>query len=295
MFEEELVSNEKIGFDFPDGIELYVKREDLLHDEISGNKFRKLKYNFKEAKRLGISKIVTFGGAYSNHIAATAAAGRIYGMQTVGIIRGDELVTGFMDNPTLKKAYEDGMRLEFISRTEYRKRNNDVFLEELKEIYPDSYIIPEGGTNEVAVLGCAEILKTQDTSFDVICCAVGTGGTLSGLIKSSNENQKIIGFPALKGDFLGEDIRKFVGEKTNWELNLEYHFGGYGKMTKELMLFIERFKENTGILLDPVYTCKMMFGILDLIEKGKFKKGSKILAIHTGGLQGWNGSIKVKK
>lgn len=295
MFKEELVSNEKIGFDFPDGIELYVKREDLLHDEISGNKFRKLKYNFKEAKRLGISKIVTFGGAYSNHIAATAAAGRIYGMQTVGIIRGDELVTGFMDNPTLKKAYEDGMRLEFISRTEYRKRNNDVFLEELKEIYPDSYIIPEGGTNEVAVLGCAEILKTQDTSFDVICCAVGTGGTLSGLIKSSNENQKIIGFPALKGDFLGEDIRKFVGEKTNWELNLEYHFGGYGKMTKELMLFIERFKENTGILLDPVYTCKMMFGILDLIEKGKFKKGSKILAIHTGGLQGWNGSIKVKK
>lgn len=295
MFKEELVSNEKIGFDFPDGIELYVKREDLLHDEISGNKFRKLKYNFKEAKRLGISKIVTFGGAYSNHIAATAAAGRIYGMQTVGIIRGDELVTGFMDNPTLKKAYEDGMRLEFISRTEYRKRNNDVFLEELKEIYPDSYIIPEGGTNEVAVLGCAEILKTQDTSFDVICCAVGTGGTLSGLIKSSNENQKIIGFPALKGDFLGEDIRKFVGEKTNWELNLEYHFGGYGKMTKELMLFIERFKENTGILLDPVYTCKMMFGILDLIEKGKFKKGSKILAIHTGGLQGWNDSIKVKK
>lgn len=295
MFEEELVSNEKIGFDFPDGIELYVKREDLLHDEISGNKFRKLKYNFKEAKRLGISKIVTFGGAYSNHIAATAAAGRIYGMQTVGIIRGDELVTGFMDNPTLKKAYEDGMRLEFISRTEYRKRNNDVFLEELKEIYPDSYIIPEGGTNQIAVLGCAEILKTQDTSFDVICCAVGTGGTLSGLIKSSNENQKIIGFPALKGDFLGEDIRKFVGEKTNWELNLEYHFGGYGKMTKELMLFIERFKENTGILLDPVYTCKMMFGILDLIEKGKFKKGSKILAIHTGGLQGWNDSIKVKK
>lgn len=295
MFEEELVSNEKIGFDFPDGIELYVKREDLLHDEISGNKFRKLKYNFKEAKRLGISKIVTFGGAYSNHIAATAAAGRIYGMQTVGIIRGDELVSGFMDNPTLKKAFEDGMSFEFISRTEYRKRNNDVFLEELKELYPDSYIIPEGGTNQIAVLGCAEILKTQDTSFDVICCAVGTGGTLSGLIKSSNENQKIIGFPALKGDFLGEDIRKFVGEKTNWELNLEYHFGGYGKMTKELMLFIERFKENTGILLDPVYTCKMMFGILDLIEKGKFKKGSKILAIHTGGLQGWNGSIKVKK
>ncbi|SFI95043.1 1-aminocyclopropane-1-carboxylate deaminase/D-cysteine desulfhydrase [Myroides guanonis] len=294
MFEEELVSNEKIEFDFPDGIELYIKREDLLHKEISGNKFRKLKYNFKEAKGLGFSKIVTFGGAYSNHIAATAAAGRIYGMQTIGIIRGDELVSNFMNNPTLKKAHDDGMRFEFISRTEYRKRNDIGFLEMLKKTYPDSYIIPEGGTNEVAVLGCEEILKTKDNSFDVICCAVGTGGTLSGLIKTSNSNQKILGFPALKGDFLSEDIRKFVGEKSNWELNLEYHFGGYGKMTNELMLFIGKFKKDTGILLDPIYTCKMMFGIMDLIEKRKFKKGSKILAIHTGGLQGWNDSIKLK-
>lgn len=294
MFEEELVLNERIELDFPDGIELYIKREDLLHDEISGNKFRKLKYNFKEAKRLGLSKIVTFGGAYSNHIAATAAAGRIYGIQTVGIIRGDELGSNFMNNPTLKKAYDDGMRFEFISRTEYRKRNDVGFLEMLKKTYPDSYIIPEGGTNEVAVLGCEEILKTKDNSFDVICCAVGTGGTLSGLIKTSNSNQKILGFPALKGDFLSEDIRKFVGEKSNWELNLEYHFGGYGKMTNELMLFIEKFKKDTGILLDPIYTCKMMFGVMDLIEKRKFKKGSKILAIHTGGLQGWNDSIKLK-
>lgn len=294
MFEEELVPNEKIEFDFPDGIELYIKREDLLHKEISGNKFRKLKYNFKEAKRLGFSKIVTFGGAYSNHIAATAAAGRIYGMQTVGIIRGDELVSNFMNNPTLKKAHDDGMRFEFISRTEYRKRNDIGFLEMLKKTYPDSYIIPEGGTNEVAVLGCEEILKTKDNSFDVICCAVGTGGTLSGLIKTSNSNQKILGFPALKGDFLSEDIRKFVAEKSNWELNLEYHFGGYGKMTNELMLFIEKFKKDTGILLDPIYTCKMMFGVMDLIEKRKFKKGSKILAVHTGGLQGWNDSIKLK-
>ena len=295
MFEEELVANEKVEFDFPDGIELYVKREDLLHKEISGNKFRKLKYNFREANRLGFSKIVTFGGAYSNHIAATAVAGRIYGMQTVGIIRGDELVSNFMNNPTLKKAYEDGMRFEFISRTKYRERNDIGFLEILKKTYPDSYIVPEGGTNEVAVLGCEEILKSQDSFFDVICCAVGTGGTLSGLINSSHDNQKIIGFPALKGDFLSEDIRKFVGEKTNWELNLEYHFGGYGKMTKELMLFIEKFQVDTGVLLDPVYTCKMMFGVLDLIEKRKFKKGSKILAIHTGGLQGWNDSIKVKE
>lgn len=295
MFEEELVANEKVEFDFLDGIELYVKREDLLHKEISGNKFRKLKYNFKEANRLGFSKIVTFGGAYSNHIAATAVAGGIYGMQTVGIIRGDELVSNYMNNPTLKKAYEDGMRFEFISRTKYRERNDIGFLEILKKTYPDSYIVPEGGTNEVAVLGCEEILKSQDSFFDVICCAVGTGGTLSGLINSSHDNQKIIGFPALKGDFLSEDIRKFVGEKINWELNLEYHFGGYGKMTKELMLFIKKFQVDTGILLDPVYTCKMMFGVLDLIEKRKFKKGSKILAIHTGGLQGWNDSIKVKE
>lgn len=295
MFTEYSIPNQQLSLELPHDITLYMKREDLLHSEFSGNKFRKLKYNFQEAKRLGALSILTFGGAYSNHIAATAAAGRLSGMKTIGIIRGEELSLNFMSNPTLKKAHNDGMQLEFISRTAYRQRGEVDFLDQLKEKYPDCYIVPEGGTNEVAVLGCEEILKPHDIDFDVICCAVGTGGTLSGIIKSSNVKQKVVGFPALKGDFLKEDIRKFVGAKDNWKLCLDYHFGGYGKMTRELMNFIEQFKRDTGVLLDPVYTSKMMYGILDLIKKGMIKEGTKILAIHTGGLQGWNDSIKIKE
>lgn len=295
MFEEPFIPNQKVALRLPHEVELYVKREDLLHSEISGNKFRKLKYNFQKAKQLGYSKIVTFGGAYSNHIAATAAAGRLSGMQTIGIIRGEELKEVFESNPTLLKAYKDGMRFEFVSRAAYRERNKEEYLEELKEKYSDAYIIPEGGTNTLAVTGCQEILKPDDAVFDVIACAVGTGGTIAGLINSANKNQQVIGFPALKGDFLKEDIRKFVGDNQNWELSLEYHFGGYGKITRELMNFIEQFKQDTSILLDPVYTSKMMFGLLDLIEQGHFEKGTKILAIHTGGLQGWNDTIKIKE
>lgn len=295
MFEEPFIPNQKVALRLPHEVELYVKREDLLHSEISGNKFRKLKYNFQKAKQLGYSKIVTFGGAYSNHIAATAAAGRLSGMQTIGIIRGEELKEVFESNPTLLKAYKDGMRFEFVSRAAYRERNKEEYLEELKEKYSDAYIIPEGGTNTLAVTGCQEILKPDDAVFDVIACAVGTGGTIAGLINSTNKNQQVIGFPALKGDFLKEDIRKFVGDNQNWELSLEYHFGGYGKITRELMSFIEQFKQGASILLDPVYTSKMMFGLLDLIEQGHFEKGTKILAIHTGGLQGWNDTIKIKE
>lgn len=295
MFEELFIPNQKVALRLPYEIELYVKREDLLHSEISGNKFRKLKYNFQKAKQLGFSKVLTFGGAYSNHIAATAAAGRLSGIQTIGIVRGEEIKEVFKSNPTLLKAYNDGMQFEFVSRAAYREKNEEAHLERLKEKYTDAYIIPEGGTNTLAVTGCQEILKPDDVIFDVIACAVGTGGTIAGLINTANKNQRVIGFPALKGDFLKEDIRKFVGKNENWELNLAYHFGGYGKMTRELMNFIEQFKQDTGILLDPVYTSKMMFGLLDLIEQAYFEKGTKILAIHTGGLQGWNDTIKIKE
>ena len=282
--------NQKIDFENPYKIELYIKREDVLHDEISGNKFRKLKYNLIEAKKIGFTKLLTFGGAYSNHIAAVAAAGRDYGFETIGIIRGEELQGKYLENPTLKKASENGMRFSFVSRTQYRDKTNPDFLVELKQQFGDSYVIPEGGTNEFAVKGCEEILTADDELFDFICCAVGTGGTISGIINSLQPHQKALGFPALKGDFLFDEINKYA-KNNQWDLVTGYHFGGYAKINEQLKQFMSQFYKKYLITLDPVYTSKLTFGVIDLISKGYFKPYSKILLIHTGGLQGLQSNI----
>lgn len=282
--------NQKIDFENPYKIELYIKREDVLHNEISGNKFRKLKYNLIEAKELGFTKLLTFGGAYSNHIAAVAAAGRDYGFETIGVIRGDELQEKYLENPTLKKAFENGMQFSFVSRTQYRDKTNPDFLAELKQQFGDFYLIPEGGTNELAVKGCEEILTTDDDLFDFICCAVGTGGTISGIINSLQPHQKALGFPALKGDFLFDEIRKYA-KNDRWDLITDYHFGGYAKINEQLKQFMDQFYKKYLITLDPVYTSKLTFGVIDLISKGYFKPYSKILLIHTGGLQGLQSNI----
>lgn len=266
-------------------VTLYIKREDLLHPYYSGNKFRKLKYNLEEAKRQKKDTLLTFGGAFSNHILAVAAAGYENGFKTVGIIRGEELAAKIADNPTLSKAQEFGMVFDFVSREAYREKTSKSFTEALALQYGDFYLLPEGGTNELAVKGCMEILTEGDAEFDYICCAVGTGGTLSGLINCSKVGQQILGFPSLKGDFLREDIRSFV-TKTNWSLQTDYHFGGYGKTTDELIAFINSFYLKYGIPLDPVYTGKMVYGVFDLIEKKDIPEHSKVLIIHTGGLQG---------
>lgn len=271
-----------------DGISLYIKREDLIHPFVSGNKYRKLKYNLLQAKAEGKTKLLTFGGAFSNHIAAVAAAGKEGGFQTIGIIRGDELRSEIDTNPTLSFAKQCGMQFDFISREKYRTKETLAFIEELKEAYGDFYLLPEGGTNALAIKGCGEILTEKEASFTHVCCAVGTGGTIAGIINAVGPNQKIIGFPALKGSFLSDDIRKFVNSNC-WELIHEYHFGGYGKINEALIRFINGFYEETAIPLDPVYTGKMIYGLFDLIEKGYFPKGSKILAIHTGGIQGIEG------
>lgn len=273
---------------------LSLKPEYLLHPIISGNKFRKLKYNLLEAKRSDRKTLLTFGGAYSNHIAAVAAAGKTFGFSTIGIIRGEELVDKIDSNPTLKFAKECGMKFKFISREDYRHQSTSSFIDQLKGGFGDFYLIPEGGTNDLAVKGCEEILTDADSEFDFICCSVGTGGTISGLINSSLPHQKILGFPALKGGFLQEEIAKFA-TKNNWELINDYHFGGYAKINQELISFINRFKSKYGIPLDPIYTGKMLFGIFDLMAKGYFPAGSKILAIHTGGLQGIEGMNLVLK
>ncbi|MVX35490.1 1-aminocyclopropane-1-carboxylate deaminase/D-cysteine desulfhydrase [Myroides sp. LoEW2-1] len=291
MFEKEKVYNEELLLNLSKGIQLIVKREDLLHPEVSGNKFRKLKYNIAEAKRLGYSKLLTFGGAYSNHIAATAAAGRILGLQTIGVIRGEELKTKYKDNPTLFKAEQDGMLFEFVTRTQYREKSDLSFVNYLKQVYGDFYLVPEGGTNELAIRGTEEILKEEDKVFDYICCAAGTGGTVAGIINASTERQQVLGFPALKGDFLFDEIRKYTN-RTNWDLILDYHFGGYGKVTQELIDFLLNIEKKTGVLFDPIYNGKMLFGVLKMIEQDKFPENSKILLIHSGGLQGWNDIIK---
>ena len=267
---------------------LYIKLDYLNHPHISGNKYRKLKYNLLEAKRLNTYTLLTFGGAFSNHIAAVAAAGKAFGFKTIGVIRGEELADKIPDNSTLAFAKQQGMHFHFISRETYRHKTSESFIEDLKLKFGDFYILPEGGTNALAVKGCKEILTEADKSFDYICCAVGTGGTISGLINSSLPEQKILGFPALKGDFLREEISKFANT-SNWELITEYHFGGYAKINNELISFINSFKETYKVPLDPVYTGKMLFGIFDLMHRGYFPEGSKILAIHTGGLQGIEG------
>jgi 1-aminocyclopropane-1-carboxylate deaminase len=274
--------------------ELEIRREDLIHPFISGNKYRKLKYNIREVKRLKINILLTFGGAFSNHISAVAYAGKINNFKTIGVIRGEELENKIEDNPTLKFAKSCGMEFLFVSREAYRKKSETSFFEKLKEKYGDFYLIPEGGTNELAVKGCEEILNPEDDIYDYICTCVGTGGTISGIINASKRHQKILGFPALKGDFLKGDIRKFA-KYENWELIKAYHFGGYGKIKPELITFINTFKRDYNIPLDPIYTGKMMFGILDLIKNGFFPKNAKILVVHSGGLQGIAGMNKKLK
>ena len=285
--------NQKINITLPNNIELYIKREDLLHPYISGNKFRKLKYNIQKAIESGSEILITFGGAYSNHILATAAAGKEYGISTIGIIRGEEISDKILENPTLSLAKEFGMQFQFVSRETYAKKEEIDFINDLKAKFSKSYILPEGGTNALAIKGCEEILEKEDAVFDYICCAVGTGGTISGIINASSEDQKIIGFSALKGDFLSEVICKFV-TKSNWHVNSEYHFGGYGKVTDALVAFLNDFYETTSIPLDPIYTGKMVYGVLDMIVTNKFPPKSKILLIHTGGLQGIRGVNKMR-
>ena len=271
------------------GIRLYLKREDLLHPQISGNKWRKLKYNLQEAKNQGLNQLLTFGGAYSNHIYATAAAAKEAGLGCIGIIRGEETQPL---NPTLAFAKSCGMKLHYVSRSEYRDKSNQEFREKLKERFGEFYLVPEGGSNSLAVKGCKEILDDVSLSLDVICVPVGTGGTMAGLIASTDK--RVLGFSALRGDFLKDEVKSLLensGEtdKSNWSINTDFHFGGYAKINEELIEFIREFKSKHGVLLDPIYSGKMMFGLYNLIEADYFKPGSTIMAIHTGGLQGWDG------
>ncbi|MEM1337921.1 MAG: pyridoxal-phosphate dependent enzyme [Bacteroidota bacterium] len=288
--------NQELDFPFlrDNKISLAVKREDTIHPVISGNKYRKLKYNLSEAKKQGHHTVLSFGGAYSNHIAALAYAGKEYNFRTIGVIRGEELAQRWQDNPTLKSAEHNGMQLHFLSREDYRQKEKSTVLSQLSDQFGGFYLLPEGGTNLLAVKGCEEILTAKDAYFDIICSCVGTGGTLAGLINSAQRQQQVLGFPVLKGMFVKDTIRNFA-RKENWDLVADFHFGGYAKINAQLVQFMNHFKEKTGIQLDPVYTGKLFFGLFQIIKRNRFKPGTRILAIHTGGLQGISGMNAVLK
>ena len=265
-------------------VQLHVKLECANHPLVSGNKWWKLKYNLEAASASRLP-VLTFGGAFSNHIFATAAACHALGLQSIGIIRGEQV-----NNTTLAFASQHGMKLEFISREMYSQKNDPGFIEALRERFGNFFLIPEGGTNESAVLGCREWgkLLLREVEFDELCIAVGTGGTMAGLISAMSEEKSVIGFSSLKGgSFLDAEVKRWLPDTTcDWRIETSYHFGGYAKSDSTLTQFIEDVRRDQGIVLDHVYTAKMMYGVLDLVRRGAFREGSKVLTIHTGGLQG---------
>lgn len=256
-------------------VDVSVLRLDLIHPEISGNKWFKLKYNLEEGKRLGKDTILTFGGAFSNHIHATAVACKQAGFKSIGIIRGE---SSSLNNDTLNDAVNNGMQIEFVTRERYNRKDDQSFIKELYSRFGDFYLVPEGGGNTFGMRGCEEILP-KENDYELIMCACGTGTTFRGISKSLKPLQNIIGISVLKGS---GDLNL-----TN-NINSEYHFGGYAKHTNELLEFKENFEAQTQIPLDYVYTAKLFFAANDLIKSNKMA-GKKILLIHSGGLQGNRG------
>lgn len=266
------------------GVRLYLKRDDLIHPEIPGNKWRKLKYNLAGAAKDGHDTLLTFGGAYSNHIRATAAAGYYFGYATIGVIRGEQHLPL---NATLACATARGMRLEYLDRTMYRHKNSPAVLERLRQQFGDFYLVPEGGSNAHAVRGAAELPAELRVGYDIICCPCGTGGTLAGIAAVLPSGPRVLGFSVLKGGgFLVDEVRRlqreYGTETANWSIELDYHFGGFARRTAVLDKFITDFHERHGLQLDWVYVAKMLYGIFAMVERGAFAPGTSIVAVITG-------------
>jgi 1-aminocyclopropane-1-carboxylate deaminase len=267
------------------GLRLFLKRDDLISPEIPGNKWRKLTYNVSEARRQGSRQLLTFGGAYSNHIRATAAAGHYFGFTTVGIIRGEEHLPL---NPSLAYAVRRGMRLAYLDRTAYRAKMHPEVIAGLRERFGEFYLLPEGGSNANAARGCAEIPAEISPPFDVICCPCGTGGTLAGIAGGLAPGQRAIGFAVLRGgEFLARDVaglqvQAFGAASGNWAIEQDYHFGGFARRRPELDQFIADFRDRHGLTLDWVYTAKMMYGLYALAGRAAFAPGTSLVAVITG-------------
>lgn len=277
------------------GVKVYVKREDLIHPLIMGNKWRKLKYNLKTANEQCFDTLVTLGGAFSNHIFATAAAAKEQNLKSIGLIRGDELNTN--SNPTLKSAADHEMELKFFTRSAYEDiRKNPGCIHKQ---YPKAYFIPEGGTNALAIQGVVELVHEIDIDYQFICVPIGTGGTMSGLLKGIESQKKVLGFSSLKGKFIHSMIKSLLRENQilneNYQIFDNYHSGGYAKVTEKLIDFINSFSKKHQILLDPIYTGKMFYGVMDLIKQDFFKFNHNIILVHTGGIQGIEGYNMMNK
>ncbi|MEQ1638438.1 MAG: pyridoxal-phosphate dependent enzyme [Methylococcales bacterium] len=273
-------------------VELWLKRDDLIHPVISGNKWRKLKYVLQHALSVNADTLISMGGAYSNHLHALAFAGQFVGLKTIGLIRGEKQ---HPLNPTLKDLQQWGMTLNYIPRQDYRQLRQYQNWQALPELLAGHYWLPEGGAVTLALQGIAELVAEINQPDAVLCVPCGTGTTLAGIVANSSAQNTILGFAALKGaDFLIEDVQRLLptnNTPNNWSINLDYHCGGFGKTTPALLAFIQQFEQTTGIPLDPVYTGKMLFGIYDLIAQGYFQQGQRIIALHTGGLQGKRGRV----
>jgi 1-aminocyclopropane-1-carboxylate deaminase len=271
--------NDPILKDFP--VKLYIKRDDLIHPEITGNKWRKLKYNLVEAREKGYNRLMTFGGAFSNHIYATSAAGKEFGFETTGLIRGEELTP--TSNEILMFSKINGMDLIFMPRLNYG------FKDKISRQYKDDfYVIPEGGSNEFCIKGVVEMMDEiyNEITPDYVCVAAGTGGTLAGIATGLRGETEALGFAVLKDKGL---LYPAVARLTDAEFDVttDYIFNNYGKTTPELIEFIMEFeKRNPNIKLEQVYTGKMMYGVYDMIQKGRFRENSTVCVIHTGGLRG---------
>ena len=266
-------------------LEITLKREDQIHPDISGNKWRKLKYNFQYAKQNGYQSVLTFGGAFSNHLAAVASAGHQYGFQTHGIVSGEELETQTL-NPTLQYCTHLGMALHFVSRTLYRNKKKALASVIIDDKNP--FVIPEGGTNALAVNGCAEILTSDDKEFDTIAVAVGTGGTMAGLIQSTSDHQHLVGFQVVKDIEIPSRIRTFVSN-DRWSLVPTYDAVGYAKTPKSLIDFAHSVASQTGVILDPLYTAPMLWHLIKKRKENTWNFGNRFLMIHTGGHQSIKG------
>jgi 1-aminocyclopropane-1-carboxylate deaminase len=271
------------------GVDLLLKRDDLIHPQLPGNKWRKLKYNLAAAADQGHHTLLTFGGAYSNHIRAVAAAGQLLGFATIGMVRGEEHLPL---NPSLAYAAGHGMRLAYLDRATYRMKADAEVIRRLHGEFGEFYLLPEGGSNDLAVRGCAELAEELNSQlgggFDACCCPVGTGGTLAGIAAGLRPGQRAIGFSVLKGgDFLTGEVthlqRQALGAPSrNWRVEVGFHFGGYARTTPELGGFIDDFAARHGVTLDRVYTAKMMYGIFALAERGAFAPGTRSVAVITG-------------
>ncbi|MDO6444748.1 pyridoxal-phosphate dependent enzyme [Colwellia sp. 1_MG-2023] len=281
-------------------LHVQIKRDDLIDPIISGNKWRKLKYNLKHVKENGYKGIISFGGAYSNHIHALAFACKQHDLLAIGVIRGE---AHFAENFTLSKAKQWGMALKFVDRITYRKRDTVEYLQQLSQQYPGYFIVPEGGSNTLALKGVAEICHelNQQTHYDTLLTPVGSAGTLSGLIAGDNNQHKILGIAVLKQtDYLANEVRALLNDKVdrlfnNWQILNDYHDGGYAKFSPESLKKLQDFSAITGVPFEPIYSGKMILALLDLITINYFPPRHKIVLLHTGGLQGLGGLIEQKK